>query len=80
MSTFFWDALERMFKTWLQVFLATITAAGFGFANFGDTSILENGALAGLAAVLSLVMSWLSRWASSDSNSASAIPAKTGAA
>ena len=56
-----------------------MTAAGLGIANFADTSILERSLLAGLAAMISLAMSWLSRWASSDTKSASAIPAKTGA-
>ena len=79
MSTFFWDAFERILKTFVQAFLAQTTAAGLGIATIADTSMLERGLVAGLAAVLSLLTSWLSRWASSDTKSASAIPAKTGA-
>ncbi|HZN13469.1 MAG TPA: holin [Acidimicrobiales bacterium] len=61
------DALERLAKTFVQTFIAQITASGLGLVEaMADTSTLERAAIAGLAAVLSLVMSWLSTWAGKD--------------
>ena len=48
MSTFFWDAFERILKTFVQAFLAQTTAAGLGIATIADTSMLERGLVAGL--------------------------------
>ncbi len=75
MSSFFLDAGERLLKTFVQAFLAMITASGLGLSAIADTSNLERAFVAGIAAVLSLVTSWLSRWATSDKSTASLVKA-----
>lgn len=58
------DTFERLVKTFLQAFLAQLTASGVGFVEIiQDTSTLERAGLAGLAAVYSLVFSVVSTWA-----------------
>lgn len=50
------DLAERVFWTWLQAFGATLVASGwFDVNGVLDLSILEKAAIAGIAAVLSLL-------------------------
>lgn len=66
------DALERLVKTFVQAFIAQVTASGLGLIDaIQDVSTLERAAIAGIAAVLSLIMSWLSKWAGTDGNKVS---------
>jgi hypothetical protein len=66
MSAWLKDTLERLIKTFVQAFLAQLTAAGVGLVeSLADTSNLERAAVAGIAAALSLVFSQLSTWANS---------------
>lgn len=66
MSAWLKDTLERLLKTFVQAFLAQLTAAGVGLVeSLADTSNLERAAVAGIAAALSFVFSQLSTWANS---------------
>jgi hypothetical protein len=68
----FKDALERLAKTFVQAFLAQITASGLGLIDaIADVSTMERAAIAGIAAVLSLLMSWASTWAGTPTNKVS---------
>ena len=70
----FQDAVERLAKTFAQVFLAQIVASGLDLTGaLTDTSSLQRAAVAGIGAVLSLVMSAVSSWAA-DPGTASLIP------
>lgn len=64
------DAVERCAKTFVQVFLATMSASQvadqFGVLDaYTDVDALAAAALAGVGGVFSLVTSALSRWAGS---------------
>lgn len=68
------DAIERLAKTFCQVFLAQLLASGLDLTGaLTDTSSVQRAAVAGIGAVLSLVTSALSSW-SADPGTASIIP------
>jgi hypothetical protein len=74
MSTWLKDSLERLGKTFVQAFLAQLTASGVGWVEIiEDTSNLERAAIAGIAAVYSLVFSLVSSWANTGARSSAAI-------
>ena len=63
------DACERLAKTFVQTFLAQVTASGLGLIDLiKDTSTVQRAALAGVAAAYSLLFSWISTWANSSPN------------
>lgn len=74
--TWFLDAAERLLKTFVQAFLAQILASGLDLIDaVQDTTTLEQAAVAGIAAVLSLIFSVVSKWANTDTISpASLVP------
>lgn len=73
------DAVERLIKTFLQAFLAQVTASGLGlFELVKDTSTIERAVLAGVAAVYSLVFSWVSSWANEDAVSPASLVSPSG--
>lgn len=76
MSKFAKQTLERAGKTFAQVFLATYLA-GIGpidsIADFANSSVADKAAVAAIGAVLSIVMSLLSRPFGEDKNSPSAV-------
>lgn len=77
-ATWFKDTLERLLKTFVQVFLAQIIASGFAPDDLDaitDLSNLQRAAVAGIGAVLSVVFSLVSAWASSSNGTASLVPA-----
>ena len=58
------DTAERLAKTFVQAFLAQITASGLGlFDLVKDTSTVQRAAMAGVAAAYSLIFSFVSTWA-----------------
>lgn len=64
------DAGERLIKTFLQAFLAQITASGLGLIEIlEDTTTLQRAGVAGLAAVYSLIFSWASSFANGSGTS-----------
>ncbi len=67
------DALERLAKTFTQVFLAQMIASGLDVQTLTDTSTLQRAGVAAIGAVLSLVFSALSQW-SANPGTASLIP------
>lgn len=64
------DVVERVIRTYLQVFIGLLIASGFGVDGAVDLSVLATAAVAALPAVLSLIMSLLARGVG-DSESAS---------
>ena len=76
MSKFAKQTAERAIKTFLQVFLATYLA-GVGpvqsLTDFVNASVADKAAVAAIGAVLSIVMSLLSRPFGDDPDSPSAV-------
>jgi Putative lactococcus lactis phage r1t holin len=68
------DLLERLAKTFVQAFLGTLIAANwFSVDQIRDVSTLQAAGLAGIAAVLSVVTSILSKYVNRE-DSASLAP------
>jgi hypothetical protein len=64
MTIFSKQVIERAVKTFAQVFLATYLAgigSVTGLSGFFDASVADKAAVAGIGALLSVVMSFLSR-------------------
>lgn len=76
-KTWVLDTVERLVKTFLQVFIATLLASGMDLTKtVTDTSILQKAGLAGLSAALSLVFSIVSAWVNNN-GTASVVPTIT---
>lgn len=74
-KTFWLDLLERCAKTFVQVFLATLIAGGTELVDaVSNVSALQAAGVAGIGAVLSILFSVASAWASSSNGTASVVP------
>lgn len=68
------DLIERVVMSFLTAFLGTLVAGGwFDVAHVRDLSAVQAAALAGIAAVLSLIKGIIAQWVS-NRNSASLAP------
>ena len=58
------DAVERLVRAFVAAFVGVYSAGGvFDVHTLADASVLQKAGAAGLAAVTSIVMSFLARWA-----------------
>jgi len=68
------NAFERLCKTFAQTFITLMTASGLGIKAFEDLGFVQSSLAAAGAACLSLIMSWITAWATNDKSNTAAVP------
>ena len=71
MTPYLKDLVERVVKTFLQVFIATVVASGLDLTHaLTQVSMLEKAGVAGLGAVAALIFAIVGKWVASPNNAA----------